>query len=181
MQGSRLFADAPPAEIDSTLTERFRRAGVVIFGKSTTPELALAPSTETSLTGVTRNPWDLSRTAGGLPALALVRRLVRCVFIHWRQFGRHRIILQEKGQAGEGHAFLHVRKQCARLFAELLRERVDRRIDPFRGLDRGVQQFGGGDLSAAHQPRKGEPVMAAIGLEGDHGCAPDVCEITKLD
>jgi amidase len=65
MQGSRLFADAPPAEIDSTLTERYRRAGVVIFGKTTTPELGLAPSTETSLTSVTRNPWDLSRTAGG--------------------------------------------------------------------------------------------------------------------
>jgi amidase len=65
LQGSRLFADAPLAEIDSTLTERYRRAGVVIFGKSTTPELGLAPSTETSLTGATRNPWDLSRTAGG--------------------------------------------------------------------------------------------------------------------
>lgn len=65
LQGSRLFADAPAAEIDSTLTERFRRAGLVIFGRSTTPELGLAPSTETSLTGATRNPWDLSRTAGG--------------------------------------------------------------------------------------------------------------------
>ena len=65
LQGSRLFVDAPPAEIDSTLTERFRRAGVVIFGKSTTPELGMSPSTETSLTGATRNPWDLSRTAGG--------------------------------------------------------------------------------------------------------------------
>ena len=65
LQGSRLFADAAPAEIDSTLTERYRRTGVVIFGKSTTPELGLAPSTETSLTGATRNPWDLSRTAGG--------------------------------------------------------------------------------------------------------------------
>ncbi len=65
MQGSRLFADSPPADFDSTLTERFRRAGVLIFGKSTTPELGLAPSTETSLTGATRNPWDLARTTGG--------------------------------------------------------------------------------------------------------------------
>jgi Asp-tRNA(Asn)/Glu-tRNA(Gln) amidotransferase A subunit family amidase len=64
-QGSRLFVDAPLAEVDSTLTERFHRAGVVIFGKTTTPELALAPSTETSLTGATRNPWDTTRTAGG--------------------------------------------------------------------------------------------------------------------
>jgi Asp-tRNA(Asn)/Glu-tRNA(Gln) amidotransferase A subunit family amidase len=65
LNGSRLFADAPLAEVDSTLTERYRCAGAVIFAKSTTPELGLAPSTETSLTGATRNPWDLSRTAGG--------------------------------------------------------------------------------------------------------------------
>ena len=64
-QGSRLFAESPPAPFDSTLTERFRRAGVLIFGKSTTPELGLAPSTETSLTGATRNPWDLTRTTAG--------------------------------------------------------------------------------------------------------------------
>jgi amidase len=64
-QGSRFFADAPPATSDTTLVERFKHAGVIIFGKSTTPELGLAPSTETSLTGATRNPWNLSLTAGG--------------------------------------------------------------------------------------------------------------------
>jgi hypothetical protein len=65
MQGSRLFADAPAAASDSTLVERYKAAGVVVLGKSTTPELGLAPSTETSLTGATRNPWDLTRIAGG--------------------------------------------------------------------------------------------------------------------
>jgi amidase len=64
-QGSRFFADAPPATADTTLVERFKQAGVIIFGKTTTPELGLAPSTETSLTGATRNPWNLSLTAGG--------------------------------------------------------------------------------------------------------------------
>jgi len=64
-QGSRFFADAPPATSDTTLVERFKQAGVIIFGKTTTPELGLAPSTETSLTGATRNPWSLSLTAGG--------------------------------------------------------------------------------------------------------------------
>jgi amidase len=64
-QGSRFFGDAPPATADTTLVERFKQAGVIIFGKTTTPELGLAPSTETSLTGATRNPWNLSLTAGG--------------------------------------------------------------------------------------------------------------------
>jgi amidase len=64
-QGSKFFAHAPPATSDTTLVERFKQAGLIIFGKTTTPELGLAPSTETSLTGATRNPWKLSLTAGG--------------------------------------------------------------------------------------------------------------------
>lgn len=63
-QGARLFRDFV-AESDSTLTERYKRAGLVIFGKTTTPEFGLAASTETTLTGSTRNPWDPTRTAGG--------------------------------------------------------------------------------------------------------------------
>ncbi|WP_206021092.1 amidase [Antarcticimicrobium luteum] len=64
-QGSRFYADQPPAEADSTLTARYKRAGLVIFGKTTTPEMALAASTEGGFTGTTRNPWALDRTAGG--------------------------------------------------------------------------------------------------------------------
>lgn len=62
--GSRLFRERV-ADHDSTLVERFKRAGVVIFGKTTTPEMGLAASTETTLFGDTRNPWNLARTAGG--------------------------------------------------------------------------------------------------------------------
>lgn len=62
--GARVLADQI-APADSTLVERYKAAGLVIFGKTTTPEFALAASTETSLTGATRNPWDHSRTAGG--------------------------------------------------------------------------------------------------------------------
>ena len=61
--GSRLFDE--PADHDSTLVERYRRAGLVIFGKTTTPELGMAASTETSLFGDTRNPWDPRLTSGG--------------------------------------------------------------------------------------------------------------------
>ena len=62
--GSRLFA-GDVADHDSELTARLRRAGLVIAGKSNTPEMGLSPSTEPKLFGPTRNPWRLSHSAGG--------------------------------------------------------------------------------------------------------------------
>ncbi len=62
--GARLFKDYR-AEKDSTLVARYKRAGFVIFGKTTSPEFGFSPSTETSLTGDTRNPWDPTRISGG--------------------------------------------------------------------------------------------------------------------
>ncbi|SLN63409.1 amidase [Oceanibacterium hippocampi] len=62
--GSALFSDAV-ADHDSDVVQRYKAAGLVIFGKTNTPEQGLAASTETVLHGDTRNPWDLTRTAGG--------------------------------------------------------------------------------------------------------------------
>jgi amidase len=62
--GSQLFADAV-ADHDSELTTRLKRAGLIIFGKTNTPELGLATSTESRLFGATRNPWDSAYSAGG--------------------------------------------------------------------------------------------------------------------
>jgi Asp-tRNA(Asn)/Glu-tRNA(Gln) amidotransferase A subunit family amidase len=62
--GSRAFADAV-ADHDSELTARLKRAGLVIFGKTNTPELGISPSTEPRLFGPTRNPWNLGYSAGG--------------------------------------------------------------------------------------------------------------------
>ena len=53
------------ADIDSTLAERYRAAGLVIFAQTTSPEFGLTTSTESALYGQTRNPWDVSRTSGG--------------------------------------------------------------------------------------------------------------------
>ncbi|MBC3992320.1 amidase [Streptomyces sp. AC563] len=62
--GSRLAA-GHVAAADSSLMRRFRRAGLVTFGRTTTPELAYSTTTEPVFYGATRNPWDLERSAGG--------------------------------------------------------------------------------------------------------------------
>src|SRR5262245_13744580 len=62
--GSRLFADFVP-EVESEIAARYRRAGLVVFGKTHSPELGLSTTSESRLFGQTRNPWDLSRMAGG--------------------------------------------------------------------------------------------------------------------
>ncbi|WP_030904503.1 amidase [Streptomyces sp. NRRL F-5126] len=62
--GSRLAA-GHVAAADSFLMRRFRRAGLVTFGRTATPELAYSITTEPVLYGATRNPWDPRRSAGG--------------------------------------------------------------------------------------------------------------------
>lgn len=53
------------AERDSAYVKRAREAGLVILGRTATPELGLKAVTESRLWGPTRNPWDIERTPGG--------------------------------------------------------------------------------------------------------------------
>ncbi|WP_028605684.1 amidase [Ottowia thiooxydans] len=62
--GSRLFADHR-LDFDSETVVRLRRAGLRILGRTASSEFGMSPSTETALAGPTRNPWSLSRIAGG--------------------------------------------------------------------------------------------------------------------
>jgi amidase len=61
---SKLYAN-DIAAADSPQTALYKQAGLVIFGKTNTPEFGLEPVTEPAMFGPTRNPWDLSRTSGG--------------------------------------------------------------------------------------------------------------------
>lgn len=63
-QGSRYFAD-DRATATSELVRRQERAGLVIFGKTTTPEFGLTGTTESKATGATRNPWNPEHSTGG--------------------------------------------------------------------------------------------------------------------
>jgi len=62
--GSRLYRGWRP-DHDSEVMRRYRRSGVIVLGKTNTPEFGLAPFTEPEANGITRNPWALARTAGG--------------------------------------------------------------------------------------------------------------------
>lgn len=62
--GSRFLREFIPRR-DSELTRRFKRAGFIILGKTNCPEFGILPTTEPSVFGPTRNPWDLTRTPGG--------------------------------------------------------------------------------------------------------------------
>jgi len=76
--GSRFFKDFVP-DHDSELVKRFKAAGIIVVGKTNTPEFGLVPITEPELFGPTNNPWDLSRTPGGSSggsAAAVAARMV---------------------------------------------------------------------------------------------------------
>ena len=63
-EGSRFLAGNVSA-FDSELVLRLRRAGLVILGKTNTPEFGMAPACEPVLFGPTRNPWDTQRSTSG--------------------------------------------------------------------------------------------------------------------
>ncbi len=62
--GCRALAGRP-AERHATVTERWLAAGLVVFGKTSTPEFGAKAISEAELYGPTRNPWDLRHTPGG--------------------------------------------------------------------------------------------------------------------
>ena len=62
--GSPVFADFVP-EKDNLLAARMRAAGAIFIGKTNTPEWGHGSHSFNPVHGVTRNPYDLTRTAGG--------------------------------------------------------------------------------------------------------------------
>jgi amidase len=62
--GSPIFADQVPVE-DELIVARMRAAGCVTVGKTNTPEFGAGSHTFNTVFGITRNPYDLSRSAGG--------------------------------------------------------------------------------------------------------------------
>ena len=65
LRGSRTVDPKQPWDSDAPATARLREAGAVLLGKTATPEFGCKGETNSPLTGITRNPWNLQKTPGG--------------------------------------------------------------------------------------------------------------------
>jgi amidase len=63
--GSRAFLGSANATVSEPLVQAFGRAGLIVIGKSATPEQGYLPTTEPIAFGPTRNPWNLGHSTGG--------------------------------------------------------------------------------------------------------------------
>jgi amidase len=144
---SRLFAGSV-AQADSTLVERYKRAGLVIFGKTNTPEMGLAASTETALHGTTRNPWNRERTAGGSSGGAAAAVAAGIV---------------PAAQGSDGGGSIRIPASCCGLFG-LKPTRARTPLGPLVG-----ESWGG--MGVVHVLTRSVRDSAAL-LDATHGAAP---------
>lgn len=63
--GCAANANLPDSTFDSPPAARLKEAGAVILGKTTMPDFGMMAAGVSSLYGITRNPWDLTRSTGG--------------------------------------------------------------------------------------------------------------------
>jgi amidase len=123
--GGRVWKDQV-ADYDSTLVTRYKKAGLVIFGKTTSPELGLTTTTESVLFGQTRNPWNLERTSGGSSGGASSAVASRVL---------------PMGHASDGGGSIRIPASCCGLFG----------LKPTRGrVPMGPGQFEGWNGLSAH-------------------------------
>ncbi len=144
--GSRLFADFVP-DHDSEIVARYRRAGLVIFGRTNSPELGLCYTTEPRMYGPTRNPWDLERVAGGSSGGAAAAVAARIV---------------PAAHASDGGGSIRVPASCCGLFG----------IKPTRGRNPMGPDVGEGwaGMSTVHAVTLGVRDSAAL-LDATSGAA----------
>lgn len=65
LRGSKAVDPKQPWDEDAPSVARLREEGAVLLGKTTTPEFGWKGVTDSPLTGITRNPWNPSKTPGG--------------------------------------------------------------------------------------------------------------------
>ena len=65
LRGSRTVDPKQAWDIDAPVVARLRESGALLLGKTTTPEFGIKGTTDNTLTGITRNPWNTKMTPGG--------------------------------------------------------------------------------------------------------------------
>ncbi len=143
--GSIPWRDAV-ASYDSTLVERYRDAGLVIFGKTASPEFGATATTESKLWGQTHNPWNLAYTSGGSSggsAAAVAAGILPAA------------------NASDGGGSIRIPASCCGLFG----------LKPTRGrVPMGPHRFGGAGLSVIHAVTRSVRDSAAL-LDISRGAA----------
>ncbi len=150
---TRLLRNATATE-SSVLAKRYEAAGLVVVGKTNTPEFGITGVTESKLRGPCRNPWNTDRTAGGSSggsAAAVAARMV------------------SSAHGGDGGGSIRIPASCNGLFGlKPTRGRVT--MAPFMGeawsgyvqehvLTRSVRDSAA-LLDIADPPTPGEPYAA---------------------
>ena len=104
-RGSPIFKDDMPTE-DTVLVERLRNAGVLPIGKTNVPEFGMGSHTYNKVYGTTRNPYDLTKSAGGSSggaAAALAAGMVPlAVAATWADRAQPRQLQQRRRLSADG-------------------------------------------------------------------------------
>jgi aspartyl-tRNA(Asn)/glutamyl-tRNA(Gln) amidotransferase subunit A len=79
--GSRLTADVPQT-VDAPAVARLREHGGIVIGKTCMPEYGWKATSDSPLTGITRNPWDTRMTTGGSSAGAVAATVLGMAPVH---------------------------------------------------------------------------------------------------
>ncbi|MEJ2625501.1 MAG: amidase family protein [Pseudolabrys sp.] len=80
-KGSLTTPDRPATD-DAPAVARLKEHGAVLLGKTTTPEFGWIGACHSPLTGITRNPWNLTRTTGGSSGGAAAAALLNLGVLH---------------------------------------------------------------------------------------------------
>ena len=123
-RGSQFFTDAVASE-QSPYTDKTEAAGLIVLGKTNTPEFGLLPSTESMALGACLNPWNLQYTAGGSSGGAAVAVASRMVPV---------------AQASDGGGSIRIPAACCGLFGlKPSRGRFPDQHTPMRGWDIAIR------------------------------------------
>ncbi|MBO9559161.1 MAG: amidase [Caulobacter sp.] len=152
--GSRAMLRNPPAKDQPAYIDGFDKAGLVVIGKSSTPEYGFLPTTEPEGFPPTRNPWNPERSSGGSSGGAAVATAAGVVpFAH----------------ASDGGGSIRIPSSNCGLFGlKVSRGRQVPGREPMRGVDLSVAHV------VTHSVRDSATMLAATERHGPDAVFPPV-------